>query len=242
MLPKLIVSTLFLTALFVSVCAPHRARSQSRLDDTLDQVITLPEIVIEPVHKGIVENLILSPRFTNVDVEIIHRAANQWQTATNGIASFVFIDLAHFTPIDDGIKNDIVHKSITVRPADADEDIVSIIDKVYNGNAVLIGYYDGLNLQHTTFPDLFVVMDRLDSPDTERASFVHELGHSIGLGHIDNAPSVMTPMIPDASEVITEQDLQQFCAHYSNCNPEFLSPGTTENNAPSCVMSDFTQL
>jgi hypothetical protein len=241
---KTLIAILMVGFLMMSIVAPHRHRQQipSQNDDTIDNIVNLPEMLIQVEHKRVVETLVLSPLLTSEETNLVKLAANKWETATNGIVSFKFPEQFRFQIIEEGVKDDINYKAITVRPADEEDEAVSAVDRIFQKGTVVVGYYDADNFQHTALHDLFVIPDRISTSSEELRVFTHELGHSIGMQHTDDTASVMQSDISLASDDITEQDLQQFCALYTNCkNPEFLFPGTTQEEAPECVVSDYTQ-
>jgi hypothetical protein len=233
---KKFLSALLVLFVLIAVGGPHRQRQviteQDYQDDVANQngqngdVIVLPDQIIKPPAKGIVETLFVSPNVGG-DVWIaLNDAAAAWEVATNNIVTFHIVTLGQKFSLMEERKNDIIYRTITVRVADENETIVKLIDKfiaILHPGHMTIGYFDADNIQEGIVQDLFIVASRADSPQELRRTFIHELGHSIDMMHIETGSAIMNPSEPDAPDNISILDLQQFCDIYM-CNPEELNP------------------
>ena len=158
------------------------------------------------IHKSIY----IDRSFNYEEQEVIMRSAWQWSEATNHIIEFDVILL----PAHEKIHTD---NSLVIIKASVDYPDVIILDGVKHTKT--LGYYDNKSF----WPYIALVEDRLDD-DTFGPVVLHELGHSLGLEHVDGPEgwnTLMYPYVDLGSDHITEKDLEQFCELY-HCDPKKL--------------------
>jgi hypothetical protein len=141
--------------------------------------------------------------FNDVEQEYIIEAAMEWTQATNHVAEFDVVQLPTREKID------VEHALIMIKVS-ADYPDIMIMDNIKK--TTTLGYYDGKN----ALPYIALVSDRLDGFNYKEV-VLHELGHSLGLEHVDGEEGMLTLMYPYVdlgSDVITDKDLEQFCKLY----------------------------
>jgi len=145
----------------------------------------------------------LDRNFNDVEVEYIMQAAWEWTETTNHIAEFDVVQL----PTHD--KVDVEHALIMVKVS-ADYPDIIIMDNIKK--TTTLGYYDSKSV----LPFIALVQDRLDDFNYKEV-VLHELGHSLGLEHVDGEKGMLTLMYPYVdlgADHITQTDLEQFCELY----------------------------
>ncbi len=145
----------------------------------------------------------LDRNFNEVEQEYIMRAALEWAEATNHIAEFDVVQL----PTRD--KIDIQHALIMVKVS-ADYPDIILMDNIKK--TTTLGYFD----PKSPLPYISLVQDRLDDSNY-KAVVLHELGHALGLEHIEGEEGILTLMYPYVdlgADHITKKDLEQFCKLY----------------------------
>ena len=141
--------------------------------------------------------------FNDIEQEYIIEAAMEWGTATNHVAEFDVVQLPTREKID------VEHALIFIKVS-ADYPDIIIMDNIKK--TTTLGYYDS----KSALPYIALVSDRLDDFNYKEV-VLHELGHSLGLEHIEGEEGMLTLMYPYVdlgSDHITEKDLEQFCKLY----------------------------
>jgi hypothetical protein len=135
---------------------------------------------------------------TPTDLEAITAAANEWRYATNSIATFD-IRLVEQRPSH-------------LEPTDVFVQMVQTNDTRLHGKDNLLGWYSWTN------KTLYLIPDRLTTPDAYRTVVLHELSHVLMMHHskIQIAIAYEFPLV--GRRHITGDDQVAFCALY-RCDP-----------------------
>lgn len=155
-----------------------------------------------PVHKT------LYVQRTMYDDQVLHliEAAEEWHDATNGDVTF---DIKMMPQQDIKWGDGIIVMNVT-------PDYPEIIMLDIGNRHTTLGLYN----THEGLPTIELVDERIDA-EHESAVMLHEMGHSLGLEHPDDAEhpirgmgSLMFSSIVYGNEHITDFDLKQFCRLY----------------------------
>ncbi len=156
-----------------------------------------------PIHK----TLYLSKDIEPDEMFHIMLAAEEWKDVTN---SQVIFDVK---PLLDPAL--VLSDSIVIVNVESDYPQVISLDRVKGYQT--LGYYT----EDRGIDYIALVYERINDADLTQV-ILHELGHSLGLKHlegIDGINTLMFPTIDEASAHITKTDFLQFCDLYK-CNPE----------------------
>lgn len=170
-----------------------------------------------PSHAHI--TLYIDRTFDNMETDAIMKAAWEWSEATNHIIEYDIIQLP--------TKEKVKHKnSIFIVKRSPDDPQIILMDLV--GHNETLGVYEKNRL-----PTIAIVSERLNDSNYKEI-VLHELGHSLGLEHLESLEdldALMFPytnmkledgtIIPTGSEFITKKDLIQFCKLY-HCDADKL--------------------
>lgn len=162
------------------------------------------------VHK----TLYVDRHFSDDEFIMIAWAANRWSETTNHIIDYDVVRL----PITDHTEVADRNNSIVINKVSSDFPDVIAID-YYNGHSTL-GYYTA----QYSLPMIAMVNERIIMDEDFEQIIMHELGHSVGLDHMEGADGIGTLMYPSidaASDFITQSDLISFCKLYK-CDPNRL--------------------
>jgi hypothetical protein len=133
----------------------------------------------------------------------IKRAADRWTIATNHIADVEVI----FLP---ATLSDI-NTSDPVIVIDASPDLPVVIGLDFDDYGTTYGVYVP---KESNYPYIDLITDRLpDIPLFEEVT-MHEIGHALGLKHLEGQENIFTLMYPSTelmSPDITKKDLIAFC-------------------------------
>jgi hypothetical protein len=162
-------------------------------------------------YPGHVHKIIYVDRnFDDLEQEHIIMAALKWSEATNHIVEYDVIQLPSKEQID-------VTRALFFVKVSADYPDVVIMDNIKK--TTTLGYFQNRG----PLPYITLIDGRLNE-ETYEPVVLHELGHSLGLEHVEGPEgygTLMYPYIDLGSDSITETDLEQFCKLYK-CDPKKL--------------------
>lgn len=179
-----------------------------------DFVSTIYRVKEYPSHVHM--TLYLDRTFDEFEQEAIIEAALEWSVTTNHIVDYDIIQMPTNKDID-------VDNSIIIYKVTPDHPTVIALD-IENENGTL-GYCDS----KTIIPSIGLVNQRIENVDY-KPTVMHELDHSLGLGHNKKLEDFDTLMYPGrylkvgdlimlaGSEHITKKDGANFCKLY-RCDP-----------------------
>jgi predicted Zn-dependent protease len=156
--------------------------------------------------------LYLDRNFDDFETETIMKAAWEWSEATNHIIEYDIVQLP--------TKDKMVYKNaVFIIKRSPDDPQILLLD-VGNDNTTY-GVYT-----RNPFPTISIVSERLTN-EMYKEVVLHEMGHSLGLKHLEglgNMDTLMFPYteveidkgvtIPAGSDHITRKDLVLFCKLY----------------------------
>lgn len=148
-------------------------------------------------------SLYVSQSFDEDEVKIIEEAAKEWEDKTDHIVSY---DI--FYNWDD--RYDSMPRSHSVALVKVNSAWSSrYLDKQDKNSNVsrILGLYDAKQKR----PTIYIVVDRALGRAFLKATFEHELGHSLSLDHDKSIDAVMYYSTELGSLSITTNDLKQFC-------------------------------
>ena len=155
-----------------------------------------------PHARRAVYNLYISSDFDENEVNIIQSSALEWQEKSNNIVMYNIyynFDIAKESSIEN--KRQSV---VFIKVSKYDERVTSY-EKKLKGR--LLGYCDS----STPTPTILIVYDRLLGREYTQAVVMHEIGHSLSLGHNEEENTLMYPSQDKSAKHITDKDLQEFC-------------------------------
>lgn len=156
----------------------------------------------KPVNTGICVAIpvYIDKTFGNQDRLLIDDAINSWNYALNG-----YIKLEVQTPYFDMDPN-IIHGGIVISKVNSSNSFVPLSPD----EGIVLGWTD-----HVSGHYIYLIEDRLQESDyIFRETVRHELGHSLGSGHIKDHPSLMNPSISPYAQCIDYYSMQQVATHY----------------------------
>lgn len=160
------------------------------------------------VHKTIY----VSNDFGLDDMTLIEEAASEWKLETNGIVSFTII-----YGFDGALYNSLNNKSdsMVMTRAMIDDFIINHLDK--NVHSMVLGYF----LTEFGVQNILLVPGRMLGDSYYRAVIIHEMGHSIGLPHMDEDDTIMAPSMDRSAYHLSKKDMDWMCRVYY-CDSEKL--------------------
>lgn len=164
----------------------------------------------------------VSPEFTPEERDNIVNGILMWERATNGLIVW------HLLPFDPkkpppkpaGCCDGVEQRSVMFRRAVSGDEWVQKWDAEHKPKT-LLGLCQGNSLEETAW--LWLVENRLNTPESESIIAAHELGHALGLDHIDDKDSVMSEFFRTSTRCLTAHDLKAFCDKHG-CSTEGMEP------------------
>lgn len=156
--------------------------------------------------------LYLDRQLGDEDKLIMISAALEWMQRTKYT---VIIDVVYLPTYD---KIDSVN-GIIVNEYSPDHPDIIMLDNIKKN--IIVGFYTSQD----SMPHIAIVGERLTLDSEYKTTFLHELGHALGLEHnegIEGMGTLMYPSLDGGGADITEQDLVNFCKIY-RCNATQLS-------------------
>lgn len=151
------------------------------------------------------KTVIFDRSMTEEDIAATMRAIHSWECSTNGKAQFSIIkypteqNLADITDID---------RSVIVSNVSREDSRITARDTSMAPGLYTVGLY----LRSTSEIPIIILAKELIKPNTKEYELYieHELGHALGLGHIENGMWPDIPIMdpnPSRSKGITKDDI-----------------------------------
>lgn len=183
---------------------------------------------LAPQGRPIVDvHVYVAPEFTERERANIVNGILMWERATNGLVVWHMLpyDPAKPPPPPEGRHDGVEQRSVLFRRATSGDEWVQKWDADHKPKT-LLGLCQGDSLKELTW--LWLVENRLTTPEAETIIAAHEFGHAIGLDHIGDKASTMSEFYNTATKCLTEHDLAEFCKKHgcstsgmsSVCKPE----------------------
>jgi predicted Zn-dependent protease len=156
-------------------------------------------------------DLYISNRFDDEEVKLIEASALEWENKTHHIITYHIyynFDVSKYKQI-----NTNMHSIIFVKLSKYSQQVNDMDRYQGHGRTQILGLYDSTK----EIPVIFIVYDRMLGQAYYQGTIMHELGHSLGLDHIQMEDTLMYPTMDHSSRHISSRDLQEFCKIY-NCD------------------------
>jgi len=195
-------------SMLISGCGAHRCPVPPRL--------SVQGRPIVDVH------VYVAPEFTERERVNIINGILMWERATSGLVVWHMLpyDPAHPPPPPRGKHDGIEERSVLFRRAVSEDPWVVKWDADHAPKKTLFGLCQGNSLKELTW--LWLVENRLTTPEAETIIAAHEFGHAIGLDHVEHKDSVMSEFYNTATKCLSPDDLNEFCKKHG-CNPALLT-------------------
>lgn len=160
----------------------------------------------------------VSPEFTSEERDNIVNGILMWERATNGLIVWhlMSFDPKNPPPKPMGGVGGVQQRSVMFRRAVSGDEWVQKWDAEHRPK-MLLGLCQGNSLEETAW--LWLVENRLNTPESESIIVAHELGHALGLDHVDDNDSVMSEFFHTSTRCLTLHDLKAFCEKHG-CNTD----------------------
>lgn len=170
-----------------------------------------PVMNIQAKHRAL--ELYVSSEFDINEVMLIEDAAMQWEQATNHIVTF---NIYFNFDMKDYDKLKYSPDTLVITRLSKHDSLVLKLDNDTNHgtSSHIIGYCYKDADQHYPIATLIIVWDRMTGDTYFKGTVMHEMGHALGMKHIDVENTLMYPYMDKASRTITDTDLVSFCNIY----------------------------
>jgi hypothetical protein len=191
-----------------------------------------PQPPMEPDPEPVVVTLHADVDFTPAERAAMEAAAQHWRDQTHGLADIRFVYDLSFASMDSLRAN--LHNHIVAR-FDHDSDLIQKLDCFHataqeipcgtDRGPKVLGFVSppgGVNADEPM--RIGFVWDRVGDKDKFQGVALHELGHVLGIGHLENKPkSVMYPAYNNSKQCLRKDDLDAFCK-VQDCGSVHMSP------------------
>ena len=164
-----------------------------------------------PSLKGLHKTVIFDQTMTEEDIAVTKQVMHAWECSTNNRIQFTYIqypseqELADITDLD---------HSVIIKNVETDDPRIHDRNGSMPPGTYTVAIYEAHRSQ---IPDILVAKAFISTNHEYGLYVEHELGHSFGLGHIENTLEPMIPImdpIPSRSFGITNEDLLALAEHY----------------------------
>jgi hypothetical protein len=226
----LILLFIFITIIAIRSFIPAKLSNDS-IPPTIEHIKTLPtSIQKEPIY--ITSVVLIDPAFSNLEVNTIEDALDQWVIATNGIIEVIYQKGYYPQGKIQLHRQNTLLNIVRIKPAKETDYIIQYIDNAVG--ALHVGYADMTNLTDQDIKTIYIVNGRICNIQEYKTTVIHEFSHSLGLTHLRDY-ALMSISIGGGALCITQYDLKYFC-YLHNCDAELLNPCDT---APMCSDTTF---
>jgi hypothetical protein len=145
--------------------------------------------------------LYIEESFSESEIASIKFAAASWISSTNHVVKLQVIQFP--------FKERSFNKAIIISRIKSKD-----IEKEFNFSKLFAENMVGFYWDRDLVPRIYIVYDLISNPQEYSAVVMHELGHSMGLNHDNENNTLMNAEVTNASLIITNKDIQQFCSLY----------------------------
>lgn len=165
-------------------------------------------------HASIDVHVYVTDDFSLKEYSNIVNGVLLWERATHGMVTWKpqTIKLGEVPKEEPLVRPDGTQQLVVVfhKAHSSDEWVKHWDEKRHSkGSGTLLGMCFGSYSRERT--RVWLVMDRLHSDNTMTWTVAHEFGHAIGLDHIDDKASIMSPHYNWRVKQQTAQDMVEFC-------------------------------
>lgn len=157
----------------------------------------------------------LDSDFNAMQAQAIKNAFDEWSKDTKNMVRFNYLGLIKMRDKD---PTKIVDKNIIIKYISTDPFIVEQQKQYSNGDYV---GFQAITLDGDHIV-IGIVVDKMKTSEYLKLDTMHELGHAIGLPHIDSGPAIMNSLMDKSLKCLTIVDMENLCNFY-NCNPTDLN-------------------
>lgn len=170
---------------------------------TNDKVIEEKQY-IKP-KKSLIAQVLVTNQFSKQEKDIVEEAAFDWTSRTKGVVNLKIV----YEPF---INIDFTNSVLMLKSNEHDPDII-IMDSVNNCNGCIIA----ITSRKHMVPYIKIVDSRVKNINHFYTVVLHEIGHYIGLNHLEGPQNIGTVMYPvhiGFRRELTVTDLKYFCEIY----------------------------
>lgn len=159
----------------------------------------------------VTQDIYLDQDFSNDEQEWIKYSFNEWFVASRGIIKLNFAGL-----IKTSDKDPYQHfnKNVIIRIKSDDPFVINMRNNQLHGSTPIGFHIVSDDQEHFV---VGIIYDLIPNSVRYKLNVIHELGHAIGLKHIDDGPAILNTVQDKNLRCLTKTDLINFCNKYS-CN------------------------